>query len=301
MAGYGVWEVLKQPETTKKRSTNSNHIGKEHVRIEVQKNILEYIPDSVRGHAFMYTLQVPKNMRNWTIKKREQYLDRHNIPYKSLKTGGQRLIINECKTILYNKSIVIYDTHSYFAEKAIDAKGGAINSFLKIIKKVERMLHTEFQIGSDYKFRVARQHYALIKNALAEQFDQDGQKLEVRAEGDGSLWFLIDNSFNLHEAETVHPKTAMTDNQTVKDWFNSLKEHPITADFILEAFALSVKNQADLQGTQMAWAENIDTHMDVLRGIGDGVQIFGEGMQTFNDRMQTMNELMQKLADLAKK
>jgi hypothetical protein len=57
--------------------------------------------------------------------------------------------------------------------------------------------------------------------------------LQVRTTS--GLWSVIDNSFNQHDAETVHAETADTDNQKVQAFFNSLKVYPLTTDFILEA------------------------------------------------------------------
>jgi len=279
--GYGVWDVIDTPEITKKRSTQSIYVAKNTPPSEVQQNLHMFIPDSVRAHAFLFTLQVPKNLRNWNNKKREQYLDRHNIPYKSLGiiNGGQRLIINGRKTHLTDKSIVIYDRSSYFAEKAIEAKSNAVHSFISIIKKLERTLHVELTSGSDYKFRVSRQHYALVKNALAQQYNAEGAKLEVRSEGDNSLWFLIDNSFNLDEAEAVHPKTGMTDAKSIQDFFNGVKETRITPAFILKAMA-------GIQGNQAVFAENTKSHIEAIQDLSDGVKTFNSLLEKLFQKLE---------------
>jgi hypothetical protein len=294
-AGYGVWNVTVNTESTKKRSTKTIYVAKNTPPSEIRQNLHMFIPDSVRAHAFLFTLKVPSDLRNWTNEKREEYLDRRNIPYKSLGIigGGQRLVIDGRKTHLTNKSIVIYDRSSYFAEKAIEAKSNAVHSFISIIKKLERTLHVELTFGSDYKFKVSRQHYALVKNALAQQYNSEGLKLEVRSEGDNSLWFLIDNSFNLDEAEGVHPKTGMTDTQRVQDMFNSIKDTGATMHTVLELnhglqqlFAGLQQVQATSSVDQAAFAADLRTHVDVqkatatlqrdttavLKQVADGVQ-----------------------------
>ena len=106
--GYGVWEVTDTPEITKKRRTQSIYVAKNTPPSEVRQNLHMFIPDSVRAHAFLFTLRVPRDLQNWTNEKREQYLDRHNIPYTHLNIagGGQRLIVKGRKTHLTNRSIV---------------------------------------------------------------------------------------------------------------------------------------------------------------------------------------------------
>ena len=194
-------------------------------------------------------------------------------------------MIDGRKTWLTNRSVVIYDTGSYFAEKAIEAKSDAVQSFFSIVKRLERLLHVELAFGSDYKFKVSRQHYALMQNALARQYNKEGDmKLEIRSEGDNSLWFLIDNSFNLNEAETVHPDTAMSDNQKVQTFFNQLKETGITPNFILEAMA-------GIQGNQEVFAENTESHIEAIRDLSKGT----------NDFSEVAKEILKLLKDLSQK
>jgi len=40
--------------------------------------------------------------------------------------------------------------------------------------------------------------------------------------------FVVDNSFNMHEAETLHPKTAKQDMEGVKAFMNDIRETPVT-------------------------------------------------------------------------
>ena len=277
--GYGTWEVLKSSDSEKKTTAGSSHVGtpqhppsRGSPAVLTQAQLTQFQQDAVRAHAFVFTLSVPHNLRHWNNEKRTQYLTAHQIPYKPLNIGGggQRIIVKDRKTWLTNRSIIIYDKASYFAEGALQAKSTALATHLSIIKHIERLLHTSFEIGSDYKFRVSRQHYALIQNALARQYNDADEKLEVR-NGKG-LWFLIDNSYNMNEAETVHPSTGMTDNQKVQGFFNGLKDIPsaqgapsYTPGFVLEMMT-------GIQANQLMFAENIDSHISAIKDLGAGVR-----------------------------
>lgn len=296
-AGYGVWEVIDNPESTKKRSTTSIYVAKNTPPAEIRQNLHMFIPDSVRAHAFLFTLQVPKDLRNWTNEKREQYLDKRNIPYKHLNIagGGQRLVIDGRKTHLTNRSIVMYDKASYFAEKAVEAKSDAIHSFISTIKKLERLLHVELTTGSEYKWRVSRQHYAMVKNALAEQYNDTGEKLEVRSEGDNSLWFLIDNSFNLNEAEAVHPKAGMTDATKVQNFFNSVKTTGATIHSLLELNHGIQELQAASAADQAAFAADLRTHVDVQKKTAELQQETTEVLQKMGAGVHELTVATQEL------
>lgn len=258
--GYGVWAVTE-------KNVQSRHVGKTRPPIFMQQKLTFFEQDTVRAHAFLFTVKVPKDLRNWTNEKREQYLEKHKIEYIRLKISGsgQRIIFRNRKVWLLNKSIVIYNTGSYFAEHAIEAKSTAIYKFFSVVKGIERLLHVEFAHDNNYKFKVSRQHYALLQNALAKQYTEEGKKLEVRT--DKGLWFIIDNSFNLNEAETVHPETAMTDNVKMQNLFNSVKRQPngITIDQLLEL-------SDGIQRNQILFSENALKHVEVIKDLGTGVK-----------------------------
>ncbi len=218
---YGTWEIIEKrsKKEVKKQLTGSPH---QHVR-----NFYFFLkPDMVRGHAFLFTIQIPK-LRNWP--KREQVMEKRGIKFKRLENvfgEAQKIEFKGRKIHLTSKSIIIYEKSSYMAETSSEAKSYAINELLKLIRSLERFLGADFSFQGQYRFKVSKQHYALVKNALARQYDQEGKKLQVYNAGE--LWFVIDNSFNLHEAETLHPRTADIDNKKIQDFFNDLKINPIT-------------------------------------------------------------------------
>jgi hypothetical protein len=265
--GYGCWEVNDTPPITPRKEV------KKTTQVTLDKTPEKYkfvgSPDSVRGHAFVFVLKVPQGLLNWNKRRREEYLQRHGIAYQQLRIagGGQRIWMGGRKVWLTNSSIIIYEKSSFFAETAKDAKKYALMTFIELVKKLERTLHADFtfKLGKEYRFKVSRQHYALVKNALAEQYDYEGKRLQVREPDAGKLWFVIDNSFSLHEAETVHPRTADSDNAKVQNFFNSLKECPVTTDVLVTAIAGVTQNQ-------VLFAENITNHIQAVRELGQGVR-----------------------------
>lgn len=286
--GYGTWECVDQPKKALPAPRGLSHVGApQHgvlypaprgsrtkvlsksgmhkPTIVKQASLDRFKQDAVRAHAFVCTFKVPTGLRNWNNKKRIEYLTGNKIVHVKLNIGGggQRILVDGKKVWLTDRSIVIYDTASYFAEDARHAKSTAIATHIKIIHKIERLLHVSFEIGSDYQFKVSRQHYALIHNALAKQYNESGDKLEIRT-GKGA-WFIIDNSYNMNEAETVHPSSAMSDNKKVQDWFNGLKQSPITPDFLLSMMH-------GIQSNQVVFAENMVSHVDAIKQLGSGVK-----------------------------
>ena len=290
--GYGTWAVVNEGILVKNEKCEAVRIDMENP----QAKLSHFLPDSVRGHAFVFTLKTPEHLRNWNNENRELFLAKRDINFTDLTTfgGGQRIIFKGRKIWLTNKSVIIYEKSSYLAETAANAKSHAIYNFISLIKSLERLLHADFteRAGRQYTFKVSRQHYALIKNALAKQYDTEGKKLNVYS--DKGLWFVIDNSFNLHEAETVHPETADTDNVKVQNFFNSLKEQPLTTGFILEVMH-------GIQENQMVFAQNMSSHIKVIKDLGNGVNelasIFEElkqGHGQLSKGQRTLEEIEEK-------
>lgn len=261
--GYGVWEIIKEfdkKEVQKTTRVTSRQLG---------GNLNLFKQDKVRGHAFQFKINLPE-LRNW--KNREKLFLKKDIKFEPLIIGGinrgQKLEFKGRKIWLTNKSIVIYEKSSYLADTSKEAQERAIQDMLALMKNLEKHLQANFKTGRYYKFKVSRQHYSLVKNALAQQYDKEGNKLQVYNE-DG-LWFLIDNSFNLHEAEAVHPKTSVDDNRKIQNYFNGIKKfEDYTPQFV-------VNSMQGIQNNQLIFAENMKSHIKAIQEVGNATQMLKE-------------------------
>jgi len=262
--GYGVYEIIGDYTEKKSKSTTRVAMNDPHTNLDLFK------PDTVRGHAFVFTLSINPNLRNWD--KREEIFKKMGIEYEPLKIfgGGQSIIFKGRKTWLTSKSIIVYEKASYMSETSTEAKQYAVYDFISHIGALERFLKADFgATRGRLKFKVSRQHYALIKNSLAKQYDREGKKLQV-VDQRGRQWFIIDNSFNLNEAETIDPETGDIDNLKVQTHFNNIKETPLqvlkdyTPQFVLNAMQ-------GIQNNQVMYSENIASHIKAIQDLGVGV------------------------------
>ena len=160
-----------------------------------------------------------------------EYLAKKKIDFVALKNKTQRIQIKDYKIHLGSRSIVIYapSGKSFFAETAKQGKLAGLQECLSIIRKIERLLgNLDLRIHKKYQIKVCKQEYAEIENELAKKCNVDNDK--IRISGSDGCWLLIDNSFNLNELETVHPRTSERDmDEVVKPFFNDLRENePMT-------------------------------------------------------------------------
>jgi len=265
--GYGVWEV-KEVQQVQTSLTDR------------YPSLVALKPDQVRGHGLQFTLSIPKNLRNWN--RRKELLTKAKIQFKDMPNiygGAELLEIKGKKVILTNKSIIVNEPKDYLTETADNAKSQAVYAFLAFVRSLESHLKANLSYGGQYKFKVTRQHYALVKNALAKQYDAEGKKLQVYSAGE--LWFIIDNSFNLHEAETIHPQTADKDNKKVQDFFNGIKRYEgFTPEFVINSIG---QNTA-----------NLDNYAKHLKAHVESVQTLGEQTKKLVEEVGRLNKIIEK-------
>ena len=197
--------------------------------------------DDINGHAFVFTLELPK-LTKWD--KRTETLENKGISSEELTHlfgGGQKILLDGRKIHVTNKSIIIYESESYISELAKKSKSKAIYHFKILLKKLEKIFDEDFKQLGRYKFRVSRQHYALIQNSLAKQYNAENKKLEV-FNGRGRLMYLIDDSktkeniFGENHFEAVDSESSDKDITPVQNFFKALPEYPTTTKEILENF-----------------------------------------------------------------
>lgn len=262
--GYGAWVQVKEYDP-KKVKTSIRHGQNDPERIFTSQ------ANEIRGHAFQFKLKIPKDIAKstkWT--NREEIFNRLGIKYRKLNLfgGGQGLEVRGRKVHITQKSLIVYEKASFIANEAKKSKSYAIDTFKSIIKELENKLKADFSEFGKYKFRVTKAHYSLINNSLAKQYERNGEKLEVYNEN--GLWFVIDNSFNLHEAEVQQNQEgeskAIDRTEGAKKFMNEMDqtEWQVTPKFILN-------QMHGIQNNQEVFAKNMQTHIEAVKNLSEAV------------------------------
>lgn len=204
--------------------------------------------NQIRGHAFIWKVRFFPKKIDW-IRRLEKY----KIPYKLiLNDKVARIIFKNRKIWLSKKGIVIYEPIDYFGKSSFETKGKAVFEMDKIIKGLGRKL----QINLDnYEFTTSREHYGIIKNELAKQYNDRGEKLYIKSK-EGSVWLWIDNSLSLNEIENNEVKI----NRKIQEWYNDNKKHnfEVTPTFVLNQLS---ENNRQL----LAYAEQNKEHLNLIQ------------------------------------
>lgn len=237
---YGVWKVLKEV------LISSKACQKKYQKKEPQKQI--------RGHAFNWKIKFNKNII-W-----ERRLKKFNIKYQLIGINGStpRIIFKNKKIWFTKTGLVIYEPQSFFSRSSFTSKGMAVWELDKTIKALGRLLKINLE---GYYFTTSREHYGMIKNELAKQYNDKKEKLYIR--DDNGIWMWIDDSHSLSELETNEPKNS----REVQNWYNDMKK----TDFkVTPTFILNTMN--GIQQNQTMFAENMASHIKAIKILGQEVR-----------------------------
>jgi hypothetical protein len=166
--------------------------------------------------------------------------------YKKIRKKANHILIDGNTVRLYNNSLEVYCSKSFFGDSVQKVtKDSAV-----YINRLFLRLENEFKIiivkDRTQNIRIVNAHYSEINNSLAKECNIKKERIKVYS-NDGKLWFLIDNSFNLNEAETVNPKTSKVDmEEVVAPFFNDLRENEaVTMSEIKHLLFLVIKENKD--------------------------------------------------------
>jgi hypothetical protein len=150
-------------------------------------------------------------------------------------------IRNECSQVeidgntikLWENKIEIYANKSFYGEGIQDTFALSSAYWSTQFTKIENNLKIIILKQGSQNIKVCKFHLAETNNEVAKEIDNTGDRyLQVRTDEGGKVWLLIDNSFNLHELETVKVGTAKQDMEAVKANFNDwrTKDHYLPSD-----------------------------------------------------------------------
>lgn len=289
--GYGTWEIIEQ-DTDKKRTGQLIHrVTTPPTPDNGPKKGPTLKPDTVRQHGIVATVKVNR-ARFLTWDERDVVLEARKIPFIKIPQGQRIRVLDVEKVWLTSKSIVYYLPYSWFGRTAKECAARAIEDVIRLNLRLERMLGIDtLKIHGSYWIKFSRQHDSLIKNALAQMYNNPRQRIQFRDEL--GQWALIDNSWNLEEFETTRgekeyqaikpdqpilpqirddDRAAREHNRKVQTFMNGVKDTGITPEFILERFADTADQIKQTDGHITGYARALSSHAKAWDMLGEQVK-----------------------------
>lgn len=261
-------------------------------RFEVLKSAssnTSFKQDTVRAHAFRLVL--PYHF-DWSANDRKRFVekfkpnfvssgkhasgDSHWLIGNKSTWSGFGFSIGDWKVHLTPKSFIFImtDAVSLFGENAVDAHIVALNAVrYEVIRELERMLGRSIANSRGaYDLRTAQHHYALIKNALAQEYVRKKLRFSVTTDK-GVVFCWIDQS---HSPEVEYGNLVESDSDADrhKRLLRSLKDTDLdfykVSDMFKEASSHIASNAKHLE----YYAENMASHVAVNKSIADNIDRF---------------------------
>jgi len=180
---------------------------------------------------------------------------------------------------LYKRSIEIYIKESFYSDSVEKAAEKGIIYLQRLLVKLENRLKISlFRHNSD-NIHIVKQHYSEINNEIAKDMDRRGNKIRIYCKEDGKLWFTIDNSFNLHEAETLHPKTAKRDMIKLKAFFDDIRDNELVKMSEIISLIKTIKDA--LKYTSVATKNSTDNINVIIKYLGLDHKISKKDIERF--------------------
>lgn len=226
--GYGTWKVKIQDMNT---LTNK---GRE-----------------IRGHAFIWQVKLNKSF-DWL-----KILNKNNIEFRLIRGLFPRIFIKNKKVWLNKDKLTIYEPDSFMGINSLEARKYAVVGLNELIIDFKRVMNINF----DYFFKPCREHYGMIKNELARQYNRKNEKMVIRdTEGE---WLWIDDSETLGELET----NKLIVSKQMQDWWNNQKgtQFKVTPDFILNCFAQTQSQLAETRTQLLEYRKQNQEHLKLIK------------------------------------
>jgi len=210
--------------------------------------------------------------------------------YVKLLNKSNTIFIDNNQVRLFKDSIEVYSGKDFYAD---DVRKATVKSFQYWHKFMARLEH-DFKIiiikPKSQNIKLVNQHYAEINNELSEECEKKGYKIRVYTTDDGKLWFTLDNSFNLKEAETLHPQTAQHDMEDiVKPFFNDLRDNP-GIPLMSQTSELIQKTQMQINQTNQQIQQVLQAQLNTNSQLQGLMNLMGQPKEKndCNDNVKTM-------------
>jgi predicted DNA-binding protein YlxM (UPF0122 family) len=144
---------------------------------------------------------------------------------------GRTFKLDNSTIRVFARSVEVYSGRSFYGPDAFSANAAAWEYWHIFFKKLEKKLGVCIYKPAGHNIKMVKVgHFAEMENELAGAALRDRQKVSLKGP-DAKEWFLIDNSFNLKEAETTHSTAAREDMQEIiGPFFSALRQEPRVLD-----------------------------------------------------------------------
>jgi DNA-binding CsgD family transcriptional regulator len=169
--------------------------------------------------------------------------------------------------MVYRDSIEVYSNTFFFGSDVDKVTADSLRYWTKLFVRLESELDCIILKPRVDNIKLVKQgEYAEVNNELAIECKKQAEKIRVYSDDDGKLWFQVDNSFNMDEAETVHPVTSKRDmGDIIKPFMNTLRNNPNVLEDLFKAIRLMQETQGVQAQLNKETAAGLSAMVELLK------------------------------------
>jgi len=235
-------EYLIPPKVANIRGTTLKAVYKT-IKILEKKGIYNHKTKKVQNAD-----HTPPNKNTQKIRLHGQHftinLLKKSNEYEKIKEKSNMFKIDDNTIKLHNTSIEVYSNNSFMGSTTKEATENSLKYWYRLFMRLEHDLKILIVKDRATNIKLVQNHYAETNNELAKDLNKKKEYIRIYAREDGKMWFEIDNSFNLNEAETTHPQTAEKDMRNIiQPFFNDLRNNKVLLPSELNEALLTTQKQ----------------------------------------------------------
>lgn len=240
-------EFLTVKQIAKRRQTSRQAIYKITKKLK-EKGLLNDSCHSIVGRVDKIRCYTPMPpLHSIRLHAQEFNIKLIHKPINWLGKVGITLNIDGNTIRCYNESIEIYSGQSFYGKDANEATSVSMSYWNQFFIKLENKLKIIIVKPKYENIKLVKHEYSETNNELASDANLKSYKIRVRSTESGKVWFEIDNSFNLNEAETKGYTAKEDMQEIVQPFFNDLRNNKVMLPSELQSLVgTHIKNTTEV-------------------------------------------------------
>ena len=263
------------------------------------QKVTKLLEDSkeVQGHKYSFTLKLIKKP-DWWEKRDNKLIKIKEFHFKKVewnKNPYQQLLGDDYLIQTFSNSIVFHSRKYYWANDPYDTFTEALEDVLEMLRFLEDKVKFKFYEHGVPQFSVRSQHLVKLRDSIANRCKKEKKGYEVVIDDKRRVWVDLSEPFG---REAGHKNYAPEDLKRLqnrdKDVLVNDPSLPSDVDKRIESMVVVMEG---VQQNQMAFAENMRSHIKAVQDLGAGVE---NQNKIFEEQSKTLEEMMKFLKEIRK-
>lgn len=180
----------------------------------------------IRLNDLVFKVKILNKPKDWN-EKRIKILQLKNYNFRTIELKNNKqydFSLGEITVRTTTRNIIFF-MPSIIKPTPAEATKTSMEMLFNSITKIENLFQISLIKDRYTNIEVSKNHYALIKNELANLYNKKGEKFLVH-DKEGRLRLIIDYSFNLDEFEAVDKVFGEPDSTIVQKYFLNMINNP---------------------------------------------------------------------------